>query len=48
MLESYAQVNDAELARAVQMMHANTDAAIVTPTETPSAAHTPRTGSGAK
>jgi integrase len=48
MLERYAHVNDAELARAVEVTHAHTDAAIQAPTKTPTVAEHPRSGKAAK
>jgi integrase len=48
MLERYAHVSDAELARAVQVTHAHTDAAIQAPTKTPTAAKNATTGNGGK
>jgi hypothetical protein len=38
MVERYAHVNDAELARAVQVTHAHTESARQAPTKTPTAA----------
>jgi integrase len=48
MLERYAHVNDAELARAVDVTQAHTDAAIQAPTKTPTATKTATNGSAAK
>jgi integrase len=48
MLERYAHVNDAELARAFQVTQGHTDAAIQAPTNTPTAAKNTTKGSGGK
>jgi integrase len=48
MLERYAHVNDAELARAVHVTQAHTAAAIDAPTKTPTVAKTATDGGGGK
>jgi integrase len=48
MVERYAHVNDAELARAVQVTHAHTEAARHAPTKTPTAAKKTATGDDGK